>query len=375
MRLVTVAALLGVIGCTLPVVPPPPPPAAFETNASFLTGHFLFDAGPQTASARITDDWAARSISSYRAPIWLPQAGTIDPNNAGLLVKGPTSAVTFLNHVAAYETAHGQSFTLLAVLNGDATKLDLGDPTVQANIVADCGQFLSATVPGSYVAGAARTFDGCALDIEPAGDPVVYANLKAIVIALRASAPFSGGGKRIGIAAPSLHNPKPASGWLWNSSDYYYMGEYVDYILAMTYDTRLTSTTSYQTWIAAQTDSILQAVSGARWNYDANHPQEASGVHVLLGIPGYSTTTVNHDPRVENVRSAAQGIFAGVNALQAADAISPTYLLGAFMFQHDGGLSTFTTSTGTVIASPFALYTADWVWWRQYWLGENVPAS
>ena len=153
------------------------------------------------------------------------------------------------------------------------------------------------------------------------------------------------------------------------------MGEYVDYILAMTYDTRLTSATSYQTWIAAQTDSILQAVSGARWNYDANHPQEASGVHVLLGMPGYSTATVNHNPSVENVTSAAQGILAGVNALQAGDSISLTYLLGAFMFQHDGGQSTFTTSAGTVIASPFALYTADWAWWRQYWLGQNVPVS
>jgi len=354
------AIALGVAGCSSATIinPPPPPPAAYQTNATFLSGHFLFDVAPFTASARITDDWAARAVPTYQVPIWLPQAGTMDPGNAGLLENPPTSAVTFLNHSPT-------SVTLLAVLNGDATKVDLGDPTVQANIVADCGRFLSTTVPGSYVTGASRTFDGCALDIEPAGDPTVYANIKAIVIALRHSPAFNGNGKRIGIAAPQLQNPNTV--WSWNSSDYYYMGEYVDYILAMTYDTRLTSASAYSSWIAEQTDSILVAVSGARWGYDANHPQEASGVHVLMGMPAYSTPSATHDPSAENVKSATAGVRSGASAIQS-DPISAGYLLGAFMFQHDGGQSTFTSTSGTVEPSPFALYSADWAWWRADWL-------
>lgn len=354
-------------------VTPAAQPGDYKTNAVFLSGHFLFDSAPFSASARSTDDWAAKS-AIYKCPMWFPQAGTIDPANHGVLLHPPTSAQNFLKHVAAYESAHRVSFRLMAVLNGDAQSLDWSDSALESNIVADCGKYLSATVPGSYVTGSPRAFDGCVIDIEPSGTPAVHSRLKTLVVALRASAPFRDGTKKIGIAAPKLKNPKSASGWDWNPSDYYYMGKFVDYILAMTYDSGSTSWQSYQTWMAAQTSDILRSVSGARWKYDANHPKQASGVKVLLGIPGwYPPTTNPHDPSVENAKFAAPGILSGVTSLAGTDSVSPEYLLGAFMFQHDGGFFTYDDSKGNVTPSPFALYRTDWWWWGKYWLGYASP--
>jgi hypothetical protein len=40
----------------------------------------------------------------------------------------------------------------------------------------------------------------------------------------------------------------------------------------MTYDSGLKSA-EYQSWIEDQTAQILQAVSGAAWNFDADHPR------------------------------------------------------------------------------------------------------
>jgi hypothetical protein len=240
--------------------------------------------------------------------------------------------------------------------------LDLENPAVRARIVTECQRYVSANVPGSYVAGSARAFDGVVLDLEPAGDPAFLASLKILLAEIRAS--FDGMGlrnKKIGFAAPQYTDrvPKPNGGW--NASDYYYMARYLNYVVAMTYDSGLQDESKYRPWLSDQTTHIVQAVSGAAWNFDMTHPRPTNGVRVLVGLPGYHTITKAHNPDVENVVHGAAGVLDGLSLLALLkDRVSLGHFQGVTMYAHDGGASD----------SIFARYDRDWVWWQKYWLGQ-----
>jgi hypothetical protein len=110
----------------------------------------------------------------------------------------------------------------------------------------------------------------------------------------------------------------------------------------------------------AQTKDILQAVSGARWGFDASHPAPTHGVKVMIGFPATWTDTATHDHEAENIISGAAGVFEGLKDLEdASDTISLSYFLGADVYLQNGGDDT----------SMYARYSSDWAWFRQYWLG------
>ena len=152
--------------------------------------------------------------------------------------------------------------------------------------------------------------------------------------------------------------PKP--NWAWNSSDYYYMARYVDYVIAMTYDSGMQDGPSYQSWMQDETTHILKAVSGAAWNFDEAHPKPTNGVKVLIGLPAFYTQTNAHSPSVENVAHGAPGTLAGLSLLKPSDQVSLSHFQGAVMYAHDGGAPN----------SMYARYDEDWAWWKQYWLRQ-----
>jgi hypothetical protein len=316
----------------------------------------------------LTDDFLSRADKSFKTPLLLPNGGLL--SSTGVLDHAPFAARIFLDHVAAYERANHASFTVLPYLNGYSPddhahaanlRLDLNDPSVRANIVAECERYVSPGVPGSYVSGAGRAFDGIVMDIEPAGGPLFFASLKALMADIRASFDRRGlQNKKIGVAAPQYTARTPKPNWGWDSSDYYYMARYVDYIIAMTYDSGLTDESRYAPWMKDQTTLILQSVSGSAWGFDASHPKPTNGVKVLIGLPGFYTSTKAHDPKIENVSHGAPGVLDGLALLSPMDSTSLSYFQGAVMFSHDGGADD----------SMYARYNTDWHWWIEGWLGR-----
>ncbi len=343
-------------------------PGAYQQNASFLSRGFLTDA---TTASALTDDFLYKTATFYKTPLLFPNGGLLGAR--GVLDHAPSAARSFLDHVRAYEIAHGVTFTLMPFLNGYSLqntahaanlRLDLTDPAVRANIVAECERYVSARVPGSYVEGATRGFDGIVIDIEPAGEPTLFVALKRLMEEMRASFASLGlSNKTIGVAAPQHTEKTPKPTWAWNSADYYYMARHVNYVLAMTYDSGVTNGSTYQAWIADQTTQILQAVSGAAWRFDSPHPQPLNGVKVLIGLPGFYTVTKAHDPDVENVAYGAPGLLAGLSLLRSTDRISLGYFQGATMYLHAGGAAD----------SLYARYHTDWWWWGKHWLGYSAP--
>jgi hypothetical protein len=340
-------------------------PRDYQQNASFLSRRFLTDS---KNAAALTSDFLARADKLYKTPLLFPNGGLL--SSMGVLDHAPYAAKLFLDQVSGYETANRRTFTVMPYLNAYSPedhshpanlRLDLTDPAVRANVVAECARYVSNKAPGSYVAGAARAFDGIVIDIEPAGDPAFFASLKTLMADIRVSFDRAGlRNKKIGVAAPQFTARSPKPNWGWDSSDYYYIARYVDYVIAMTYDSSLTDESRYQPWIAEQTAHILQAVSGAAWRFDSSHPKPTSGVRVLIGLPGFYAVTKAHDPEVESVAHGAAGIRDGLFLLLSTDKLSLGYFQGAAMFSHDGGAGD----------SQYARYDKDWRWWTECWLGR-----
>lgn len=338
--------------------------SAPKLNGVFLSRRFLSDS---SAAPDLVDDFLVKSSRLYNTQTWFPNGGLLTP--AGNLDHPPGAAVVFLEHVSAYEKAHKVSFVLMPYLNGYSLqntahpanlRLDLSDASVRKNIVAECGKYVSSETPGSYVKGAPRVFDGIVIDIEPAGDATFFASLKTLMSEIRASFDAMGlAEKKIGIAAPQYTDQKPKPNWGWNASDYHYMARYVNYILAMTYDSSLKKPT-YQQWMFDQTTHILKAVSGAAWSFDADHPAPTNGVKVLIGLPAFHTRTAAHDPAIENVKAGAAGILGAWASLAdpMANSNNPTAascFQGSFLFAHDGGAD----------GSTYARYNQDWLEWKR----------
>jgi hypothetical protein len=337
----------------------------YQQNASFLSRRFLTDSKNVAA---MTDDFVRRAYEVYKVRLLFPNAGLL--NSDGTLDHAPFSANIFLEHVNAYERAKGTTFTLMPYLNAysfqDAAhaanlRVNLEDRAVRARIVGECGKYVSATVAGSYVKESKRVFDGVVLDIEPGGNPAFLASLKTLLTEIRASFARMGmANNKIGLAAPQYTKRVPKPDWGWDASDYHSLAGYVDYVIAMTYDSGLKDESKYRLWMKDQATHILQAVSGATWNFDAAHAAPTSAVKVLIGLPGFYTVTKAHDPEVENVAHGAPGILEALAQLRSQDRTTLGYFQGVTMYIHDGGDAD----------SIFARYDKDWTEWRTFWLDK-----
>jgi hypothetical protein len=335
-------------------------------NASFLSRRFLTDS---KNAASLADDFLAKTAKFYKTPFLFPNGGLL--SSRGVLDHAPGAANIFLDRVAAFESEHHVSLTLMPYLNGYSLqdtahranlRLDLGKPEVRKSIVRECGRYVSAKAPGSYVKGSHRAFDGIMLDIEPGGDPGFLRSLKLLLAEIRASFDRIGlNNKKIAFAAPQLSRKTPKPHWAWDSSDYHYMARYLDYIVAMTYDSGLKKP-EYGSWIDDQTTQILRAVSGSAWGSDAAHPRPKNGVKVFIGLPGFYARTRAHDPEIETVAQGAPGVLRALSQLSAGDRSSSRCFEGAAMFSHDGGAAD----------SAYARYDKDWLSWLQHWLESEA---
>jgi len=85
----------------------------------------------------------------------------------------------------------------------------------------------------------------------------------------------------------------------------------VDEMLVMAYHSGLTNPADYSTWVAYQTKTYAEAV--AALDVDTR---------LWIGVPTYPAELPAHDPRVENIETAVQGVNSGmIQAAEAAEVI------------------------------------------------------
>ena len=337
--------------------------AADRRNGAFLSRRFLSDA---VRGRALIDEFLPRAAGDLKTLLLVPNGGLLKSD--GTLDHPSAGAIGFLERAAAFEKSSSARLTLMPYINGYSpqntgrpadARVDPGNPQVRAGIVAECLRYLSASVPGSYVRGSHRVFDGIVLDIEPAGDAGLVAVLKTLLMELRSALSAAGLERaKIGFAAPQLTDRVPRPDWGWSASDYHYMARHLDYVFAMTYDSSTRTPAAYADWLERQTGQILQAVSGANWRFDPAHPSPRHGVRVLIGLPAFYAVTRAHDPEFENIATGGAALHVALARLAAADPVSADYFLGAFIYAHDGGAAD----------SPYARYERDWRWWQEDWL-------
>lgn len=263
----------------------------------------------------------------------------------------------FLQIVHDYEMQNKMRFHIEAWLNGDTKNTDMAQRDVRQQIVNECARLLNPATSDSYVTSTSRRFDGVQIDLEPSGHDVErFENLMILMQDIRQSidsSPYPG--QTLSIAA---HKYGDQNFYQWPLSFFYRMSQVADTICVMTYNSGLQSGPEYQQWMTHQVNSVLAAVTGSHWNFDAEHPRTARKTQVYFGMPAYPRSTY-HLPEVENVRYAAMGIRGALSQLvDHPDELA--HFSGASLYLHTLGDGTGGYANST-----------DWFDFARFWLGTR----
>ena len=150
-------------------------------------------------------------------------------------------------------------------------------------------------------------FDGVFLDIEPVwdGDAHFVELLRKVRLRLGEAVPVS-------VAVPPDWSPLDAGipvpelvlpGTVWSRSYKQNVALLSDQMAIMGYNSGLTAAHDYEQWMAYQVQTYAEAVSAL-----------GQGTVLLVGIPTYDAAPPGHDPEVENVVTALNGLRAGLEA-------------------------------------------------------------
>lgn len=321
--------------------------------------------------AFVTTDSVVRSVprtasflTENKVDYWFVNIGRL--NREGRLPNGGNSfprVREFLAAVQAWERANNHPVKVLAWLNGNIDNTDdqyinVGDANVRAAMLDECRKLIDPATNGSYIAGSTRAFDGVQFDLEPAGaDDSLFAGLRLLMDGLRQAI---GPGKLTSFAANKLGT---GGRYWWSPTYYHYMARRVDLLCAMTYDSGIKNPEEYRAWMAAQTKDILNAVSGATWKNDEQHPAPKNGVQVLIGFPAFPPNQW-HDPLVETTRAAAQG---------ARDALQDLSRNSDPSFRFFGGSALYLYTDGSGLDN----YSGprEWAAFQEEWLGRPRSAG
>ena len=297
--------------------------------------------------------------------------------------------------------------------------------TIAAQVSALTELCTTDCVNYAYDAGGAttttRAFDGVLFDIEPTGlatgttGSATFEGIKQTIIATRAAiaavhdndaAPY-----KIGFTPPKYKEEANPS--YWTTSQYYYMGKYLDFIVPMLYDTAYTDAGQYNEWLGA-TDSgdaqsnqvalIIDSVSG--YKTGAAEPTRLPQVYFGMSATqsfyhASSTHPIIHDALIENTQASSDAIMAAIQRRVAGDSTNrfTKYLGGAAVYvQNTGfpcsivvasleycqaqsssmpnGLKLYEdyyecTSNAGVYNSKICYHARqyDWDMWQQHWMG------
>jgi hypothetical protein len=155
-------------------------------------------------------------------------------------------------------------------------------------------------------------FDGVFLNIEPVwNDDENFLNLLRQVRAqlpegtpLSVVVPPDWSPIGVDIPVPPLIVP----GTVWSQEYKQNVALLADELAVMAYNSGLSSPGDYSTWVSYQVETFAEAIAPL-----------GSGVDIIVGIPTYPAEPPGHDPAVENVTSAINGVQMGLaNAGEAA---------------------------------------------------------
>lgn len=264
----------------------------------------------------------------------------------------------FLAAADSWERTNGHRFKIFAWLNGTTDKtsaryIDLGDTGVRTAMLEECKRLVDPTRADSFVTGTPRTFDGVQFDLEPSGmDEARFANLRLFMRDLKTAI---GQDKLTSFTA---HKMGVNKGQYWWSPEFVYqMGQDLDVLCMMSYDTGIKDANEYQKWMSDQTYDSLRAVSGAYWNNDAAHMTPLRGSKLFIGFPGFPPNNW-HEVTAETTAAAAKGTHQGLERLQQEKADVPlSYFGGAALYLYTDG------SGKDKYSSP-----KDWAEFRTEWL-------
>ncbi len=349
--LVCLLASTAVPALAAPQTPLPAGTALTSSNAVWLAHSYVATPGsvalvPQTAAF----------LQQHNVTYWFVNVGRVD--KTGKLPTGALSqAINFLNAVNQWETDNKHNFKVLAWINGsiDAANaerfVDISQAELRTAIASEAAKFTDTQVPESYVAGAKRSFDGVQLDLEPSGgSDAVAANLFSLMDEIR---------QKIGPDKLTSFTPHKigARNIYWSTPEFYYgLGQRVDLICAMTYDTGLKDSDQYRDWVKQQTTDVLRAVSGETWNNDAAHPKPKNTVRAFIGLPAFPPNQW-HDAKVETVADGAAGTRSALDELAQTTPDVLPYFGGAALYLYTDGTGVDNYS------SP-----QNWVEFKQVWL-------
>ncbi|MBE0690469.1 MAG: hypothetical protein IH587_10160 [Anaerolineae bacterium] len=199
-----------------------------------------------------------------------------------------------------YPEAELLGWISLPVDDGQGYRLDQTD--VQEKVV----QFSQTTVDEF-------NFDGVFLNVEPVWND--DDNFLSLVRQVRAALPE---GTLIGAAIPPDWSPLNADipvpplivpGTVWDDSFKQSAALLLDQMAVMSYNSGLSSSSDYTLWTAYQVKTFAQAIDALG---------AGATTELIIGIPTYDAEPPGHDPLVENVTSAADGIKLGLQ--QAGEA-------------------------------------------------------
>ncbi len=149
-------------------------------------------------------------------------------------------------------------------------------------------------------------YDGIFLNVEPvwSGDENYLALLRKVRASIGPKTP-------IAVAIPPDWSPEDAGvpvpplivpGTIWETSYKQSVALLSNQMAVMAYNSGLSTTDDYSKWVAYQVQAYADAVS-----------EIGAETSLIFGIPSYDAAPPGHDPAVENVESALQGITAGLS--------------------------------------------------------------
>jgi hypothetical protein len=284
------------------------------TNAAWLSVDWVHTAhDPETITALANDLTRLQIPYLFVFTSYLKEHGEFNPTYA--------YAETFIQQVkTTYPDAK-----ILAWIGLPLTYVDLGDAATREQIVS----FSTDLLP--------LGFDGIHYDPEPIADDDgdVLALLEETRQGIGEDSILSLSTRHIAPLYAEVSLPI-ANRFLWSAEYYRQIGERVDQIALMTYDSLQQHPSLYRLWSRFEVIEITQALQGM-------------DVQVFIGIPTWEEEqTVGHRAYAENMKSGLQGAIDGLN-------------------DHDSVPSVI---TGVAIYPFWETSDAEWATYERLWLGK-----